>query len=197
MPVNSINNNSTYGVNAYETQKAQTKATEEKAAEETKTTTSEAKEDTFVKSPTYKPDMEKVQAMKADLQNNVSAFRMMVQGLFQKQGKTAQAANNPMQALLEIDKATQEAAQAAIADDGEWGVEQTAQRILDFAMALSGGDPAKAELLRGAVDQGFKAAEKIWGGELPEISYKTYDRIMQGFDEWVDGGKAVEETAEA
>lgn len=197
MPVNSVNNNYTSGVSAYDYQKTQTKAVEEKAAEETKTTTEQAKEDTFVKSTQYKPDMDKVTAMKADLQNNISAFRMMVQGLFQKQGGVAQTAGNPMQALLEIDKATQEAAQAAIAEDGEWGVEQTAQRILDFAMALTGGDPSKAEAMRGAVEQGFAAAEKIWGGKLPDISYQTRERVMQGFDDWVNGTTALEETAEA
>jgi hypothetical protein len=30
----------------------------------------------------------------------------------------------------------------------------------------------------------------MWGGELPEISGKTYDEVMKGFDEWEASGDA-------
>lgn len=46
-----------------------------------------------------------------------------------------------------VDEETQKQAQADIAEDGYWGVEQTSDRILDFAKALSGNDPEKADLL--------------------------------------------------
>ncbi len=156
------------------------------------------KEDTFEKSTpstsqTYKPDMDKVNAMKADLQGNVAAFKKMVQGLFGKQGNLANSAS--MSQLLNIDKKTQMEAQAAISEDGEWGVNAVAGRILDFAKAISGGDPAKIETLRKAVEDGFAAAEKVWGGSLPGISYDTKDKIMQGFDEWA--AEANEGTAAA
>ena len=45
-----------------------------------------------------------------------------------------------------VDEETQKQAQADIAEDGYWGVEQTSDRILDFAKALSGNDPEKADL---------------------------------------------------
>ena len=38
-----------------------------------------------------------------------------------------------------------------------WGVDAVATRLMDMAMALSGGDPSKAELLRDAVQKGFAA----------------------------------------
>ncbi len=155
-------------------------------AEQEQETSSVPKTDTFVKSPQYKPDMEKVQSMKADLSNNVAAFKKMVQGLFKNQGMMAESTMNQ---LMEIDQATQAQAQQAISEDGEWGVEKTAMRILEFAKAISGGDSSKMEALRGAVQQGFAAAEKVWGSTLPEISYKTLDRVMQGFDQWANEGK--------
>ena len=38
--------------------------------------------------------------------------------------------------------------------------------------------------MREAFIQGYKDAEKAWGGTLPEISQKTYDATMKLFDEW-------------
>jgi len=61
--------------------------------------------------------------------------------------------------------------------------EKTAERILNFAKSISGGDPSKIELLRNAVEKGFKEVEKIFG-KLPEISRKTYELVMKGFDDW-------------
>ena len=54
-------------------------------------------------------------------------------------------------------------AQADIADDGYWGVEQTSDRILDFAKALSGDDPDKADAMLEAFKKGFEQATKAWG----------------------------------
>ena len=61
-------------------------------------------------------------------------------------------------------------------------VSQTSSRILDFATALTGGDPSKIEEMRNAFKKGYAQAEKTWGGKLPEISQKTYDAVMEGFD---------------
>ena len=40
-----------------------------------------------------------------------------------------------------VDPATKAQAQADIAEDGYWGVNQTSDRIIQFANALTGGDP--------------------------------------------------------
>ncbi len=53
-------------------------------------------------------------------------------------------------------------AQADIAEDGYWGVEQTSDRILDFAKALSGDDPDKADAMLEAFKKGFEQATKSW-----------------------------------
>lgn len=83
-----------------------------------------------------------------------------------------------------MDAATKAQAQEDVSEDGYWGVKQTSERILDFAKALTGGDPSKIDEMKAAFEKGFKAAEKLWGGELPEISQKTYDAVMKGFEEW-------------
>lgn len=82
-----------------------------------------------------------------------------------------------------VDAATKAQAEADIAEDGYWGVKQTSARILDFAQALAGTDPDKLEKMRSAFEKGYAQAEKTWGGELPDISKRTFEAVMKGFDE--------------
>ena len=83
-----------------------------------------------------------------------------------------------------VDAATKAQAQADIAEDGYWGVTATSDRILDFAKALTGGDPDKIEEMREAFIKGYEQATETWGGELPEISKQTYDAVLSKFDAW-------------
>ncbi|MHB8072321.1 hypothetical protein [Desulfosporosinus fructosivorans] len=91
---------------------------------------------------------------------------------------------------LEVDDSTRLNAQQEISEDGFWGVKQTSTRAIDFAKALSGGDPAKLGLLRDAIEAGYKAAEKAWGGELPEICRQTQEATLKGLDDWANEAKA-------
>lgn len=65
-----------------------------------------------------------------------------------------------------------------------WGAEKTAQRILDFAKGLAGGNADAFETLKNAFEKGFGESEKIWGDKLPDVCYDTYDLVQKGFDEW-------------
>ena len=85
---------------------------------------------------------------------------------------------------LEVDDATRLQAQQEISEDGFWGVKQTAARSIEFAKALAGGDPSKVGLMKEAIEAGYEAAEKSWGGELPELCRQTQAAILQGLDEW-------------
>ena len=94
----------------------------------------------------------------------------------------------------EIDPATQEEAGALVADDGYWGVDQTSDRIFQFAVNASGNDNEKLEEVKAAIDKGFNMALESFGGSLPEISYQTFDAVMEKLDVWA--GDDGEETAE-
>jgi hypothetical protein len=96
---------------------------------------------------------------------------------------------------LEVDDATRLTAQQEISEDGFWGVKQTSERAIEFAKALSGGDPSKLELIKSAMEEGYKAAEKAWGGELPEICKQTQDATLKGLDDWANAAKQSEQTA--
>lgn len=146
----------------------------------------------------YTPDANLVARLKADADARTSQLQSLVEKMLTKQGQTYNNANSIWNVLssgnFTVDPATKMQAQADIADDGYWGVSQTSQRILDFATALTGGDPDKIEDMRSAFQKGYKQAEKTWGGKLPEISQKTYDAVLEGFDKLAkDAGLEVNE----
>ncbi len=148
---------------------------------------------------TYTQNTALVNKMKADAENHAKQLQNIVQQLMTKQGQTYNTANDMWKFLasgeFEVDAATKAQAQKDIAEDGYWGVEQTSDRIIDFATALTGGDPDKIEEMREAFKKGYKQAEKTWGGELPDISKRTYDAVMQKFDKMAeDAGLTVEKT---
>lgn len=88
-------------------------------------------------------------------------------------------------------------AQEDIGENGYYGVKQTSQRILDFAKAITGGDPSKIGEMRKMAQEAFDDVAKIMGGKLPEISQKTYDAVMKGFDEWEAAAKEKASTTAA
>ena len=75
-------------------------------------------------------------------------------------------------------------AQEDIADGGYWSVKETSSRILDFAKALTGGDPDKIDEMEKAFEKGYKQATKEWGDELPSSSGETYKAVKEGFSQW-------------
>ena len=136
---------------------------------------------------TYKQDTDLIAKLQADADARVAQFKSLVQQLICKQSTTYGQATDIWSFLSKgdftVDAATKEQAQKDIAEDGYWGVEKTSDRIIEFATALTGGDPDKIEDMREAYIEAYKQAEKTWGGELPEISKQTYEAVMKKFDE--------------
>lgn len=146
----------------------------------------------------YKQDTALVNKLKADAEARTAQLRSLVEKIMMGQGNAIGTADDIWSFLrtgnFTVDAATKAQAQADIAEDGYWGVNQTSDRIIDFARALCGGDPDKIEEMREAFEKGFKQAEKTWGGELPEISKKTYDAVMEKFDAWANENKTEKVT---
>ncbi len=84
--------------------------------------------------------------------------------------------------IIDLATLTPQEAQALVADDGYFGVEQTSDRIVDFAISAFGSDPNKLQQMKDSIDKGFKEAQQAFGGALPEISQKTYAAIMEKLD---------------
>jgi hypothetical protein len=122
-----------------------------------------------------------VEAMKKEAEARYENLRAMVRELIARQYGVAIPAGETAPAIT---PEAIEQAQTDIAAGGYYSPEATAGRILDFAKALSGGDASKFNLLKDAVEKGFADVKDMLGGELPEISRKTYDLVKQGFDAW-------------
>jgi|GEM_PF-4828698 len=90
--------------------------------------------------------------------------------------------------MLEINQATRDEAAALIGENGPFGVKAVSERILEFAKAISGGDTSKIDLLRDAFIAGYNEAATLFGGNdmMPEISLKTYDAVIAGFETWAN-----------
>ena len=72
--------------------------------------------------------------------------------------------------------------EALISKDGFWGIKQTSARIAEFVLNGAGDDIEKLRAGREGVLRGFREAEKIWGGSLPEISYSTLEAALEQID---------------
>ncbi len=81
-----------------------------------------------------------------------------------------------------IAELSQEEAAELVSEDGLFGITQTSQRIADFVINGAGGDEDRLRAGREGMLQGFKEAEQMWGGELPEISQKTMQAALEMVD---------------
>lgn len=146
---------------------------------------------------TYTSSAKLVEHLKAEQAENQVRFLRTVKDTILKQ--VAEISGNGIWKLIasgeyEVDPETQKAAEAAISEDGYWGVQQTSQRIVSFAKALVGSDVSRLEEMKEAFIKGFEAAEAAWGGELPAIAAQTYDAVMKLFDEWAQEGTVESKT---
>ena len=185
-----------YSYSATESVKADTKAAETAASKETSKSeeTSADKGVVYEQSgakdnvgkTTYKPDTNLINKMKADADARTAQLRSLVEKMMTGQATAYGKANDIWSFLRSgnytVDPATKAQAQADIAEDGYWGVNQTSDRIIDFAKALT------------AFEKGFKKAGKTWGGDLPDISQRTYDAVMEKFDQMAEEAKKTSST---
>ena len=77
---------------------------------------------------------------------------------------------------------SQEEAAELVSEDGFFGVTQTSERIANFVINGAGGDESMLRAGREGMLQGFKEAEEMWGGELPEISQETMAKAVEMVD---------------
>lgn len=172
---------------------AETKSAEETVAKAEKPDVDRVELSKDAKTTTKMSDSERaslVQSLKDDLNNQMSRFTNMMVQNFQKQGINFSMANGDdfwkMMASgnYTVDAQTKADAEAAISEDGYWGVKQTSQRIFDFAAALAGDDVELMEKYQKAVEKGFSQAEDAWGGSLPSICGDTKTAIDKLFDDY-------------
>lgn len=194
MSVNSVNQ-AAYTANTYVARNTTENTASKKQAED-----SASKKESGVVYEKSATDRSAIIAqLKSDAEQRTAQLTSMVRDMMKNQGVQVGTADSIWRFLaggnFTVTAAAKAKAQEAISEDGYYGVKQTSQRILDFAKALTGGDPSKAEEMRKAFEKGFKLATKSWGQSLPDISNRTYDAVMKGFDEWAGVSKTEDTEA--
>ncbi len=147
----------------------------------------------------YQPNTSVVEMLKADAASRQESLMKIVREAVTGQGNALAQSDSIWSFLASgnftVTAAAKQAAQKAISEGGYWSVENTSDRILEMAKALTGGDPDSIEEMRSAFEKGFKQATKTWGKALPEISSKTYDSVMSKFDQWAEESQAQNTSA--
>lgn len=109
-------------------------------------------------------------------------LRKLVTSMLEEQGIDFKVATGT--SSIDISTISQEEAQELVADDGYFGIEQTSDRIVDLAIAIAGGDVSRLDAVKEGVEAGFNEALEAFGGTLPDISYDTYDAVLEKLDAW-------------
>lgn len=131
-----------------------------------------------------------IKQMNGELSSKNQQLQNLVDQLLTKQAgkytKLADLFQDIKDGKIEVDPETVEQAKKDVAEDGYWGIEQTSDRLVAMAQALSGGDATKADELISAIKKGFEQATDEWGDELPDICQKTVDAATKKLEDWRD-----------
>lgn len=134
--------------------------------------------------PTYSSSLTLDRGVAGD---EFNLLRGLVLNMLKEQGIDSKIAGGQNETPgIDISHLSQEEAQALIADDGYFGVEQTSDRIVDFAISMAGGDPSRLAAMKEGVTKGFNQALEAFGGWLPDISHNTFDAVMNKLDSWAE-----------
>lgn len=129
----------------------------------------------------YTIDTDTIERLKSE---NEARMANLVQQMLGKQinkSNILEAINSGKFSAEDIEQAKKDTA-----EDGYWGVEQTSDRLVKFAVALTGGDPDKLDSMIEAFEKGYAEAEKQWGGKLPELTQKTREATLKKFQDLKD-----------
>lgn len=134
---------------------------------------------------TYSGDMQ----LTAGVEAKFGMLRDLVANLLKEQGISTKIAVGENE--IDLAEITPAQAQELVSEDGYFGVNQTSERIFQFAVGIAGGDPSRIDAIKEGIDKGFAEAKEAFGDWLPDISYETYDAVMQKLDDWVAASKTV------
>ena len=126
-----------------------------------------------------KVDHAAIEKLHQETERAYNYLKQIVAQLLERQGLTYRDWSQ-----VGIDEEACAEASALISEGGELSPEKVSDRIVEFAKAISGGDKSKIDTFRDAIEKGFAEAARVLGGELPEVSQKTYDLVMQKLDTW-------------
>lgn len=102
----------------------------------------------------------------------------------EQQSEWKQLSDKLMQNRPEM-PATPDEARALISDEGFYGIPKTAERMAQFVIRGGGDDEALLQAGRAGILKGYEEAQKLWGGELPEMAQKTLEEALNQIDQHI------------
>ena len=147
-----------------------------------------------------KHDNVTIEKLKAEAELRTAQLRSVVEKMMLKQGQQFTTLSDAFdmieEGIITVDDEVAKEAQEEISEDGYWGVNQTSDRLVSFAKALAGNNPANADTMLEALQRGYDAATASWGGELPELCKKTLEATQKKLTEWRDSLNAENEATD-
>lgn len=164
------------------TEKSEVKTqSEQNTTPKTDTFTRSESEENITYEPPKKLTAEQIDALKRQVQESMQNLAKQMLGEQYEIAKTADGKVDFASLAKDLGiGTTPEAAAEAISENGNWGVNAVATRLIDMAISLSGGDMSKISMLREAVQKGFAQVGNL--EDLPEVCQQTYDEVMKRFD---------------
>ena len=135
-----------------------------------------------IKSAEFSQQNSTSQSSLMNIINNVEVYDFL-SGKENQSGFSLQSIGYDGKPITEL---TVDEAKDLVSENGFFGVNETSARVSGFVMNLAGNNVASLQEARKGVVQGFEDAEKMWGGELPEISYETQKQTLKVIDEKID-----------
>jgi len=127
-----------------------------------------------------------------EIGNQMGSLKAYIQGYLDGSDGSQESIDKLESLLLERYGIEGDLDAANVEEGGYYSAEATSDRLVEFAMNISGGDVSKADMLMDAMKKGFELAADTWGGELPEISQNTYDLAVEKFEAWKNGSLGAE-----
>jgi len=142
---------------------------------------------------TEKISQDEVKEIREQLAKNSLAMAFnstAIQGAFSKSENNFEQDYKDFQSFLNevgyngkpIAELSRDEAAELVSEDGIFGIKQTSERIANFVINGAAGDEDRLRAGREGMLRGFAEAQKMWGGELPEISQKTMAKAIEMVD---------------
>lgn len=123
----------------------------------------------------------RLEALKKQYEENLEPLKLYVDKLVNRQLELLERKNDD--AAMPLETEDMAILNNLISDDGEFGINKTADRIFEFAKTITGEDISKIQQIKEAINKEFSTARNVMG-EMPQISEKTYDEVMKRLDKW-------------
>ncbi|MEF9942245.1 MAG: hypothetical protein RR920_09895 [Lachnospiraceae bacterium] len=200
MAIPPINNPTVAATNTTVVSRTEKAITEQVVAETKKNVDdfvkTEPKEDPGIYVKQKKLDAEQIKTIK---DHQMASFQNMLTEMLGKQNRKSMQ-SDPMMfaqsfsqnldklAMINAGKTEDVPETSSEFENGKWGIDAVATKIMDMAVSLSGGDTSKIATLKDAVDRGFASVLGDLKGNTPSITQKTHDEINNRFEYWEKNG---------